>query len=187
MTSNDGQITVEERERALKLLDDSERAFLAEIDAVSDVQWCYVSSPVAWSVAQIAEHILLSQNLIFSIIQRTLAGEPDPDWKTKTAGKQEVLERILPERVGRARAPERLMPTGKMTREEVRDHFRKTKSAVEAFVKTTEQPLKAYTHDNPFPVFGTLSAYDWLLYIPLHTTRHLRQIAEVKSSETWPK
>jgi hypothetical protein len=32
-----------------------------------------------------------------------------------------------------------------------------------------------------------LNAYQWLIYLPLHTERHDKQIAEVKASPGYPK
>jgi hypothetical protein len=46
--------------------------------------------------------------------------------------------------------------------------------------------LKEHTADHPFAVFGTLNAYQWLIYIPLHNIRHNQQIAEVKASAGYP-
>jgi hypothetical protein len=46
--------------------------------------------------------------------------------------------------------------------------------------------LKQYTVEHPFPVFGTLNAYQWLIYVPLHTMRHDKQIAEVKATAGYP-
>jgi hypothetical protein len=48
-------------------------------------------------------------------------------------------------------------------------------------------PLKEHTVDHPFPIFGTLNAYQWLIYIPLHNMRHDQQIAEVKASPGFPQ
>ena len=47
-------------------------------------------------------------------------------------------------------------------------------------VGETHLALKEFTLAHPFPVFGTLNAYQWLIYVPLHTLRHNKQIAELK-------
>src|SRR5262249_2581884 len=120
----DAKMTAEEREKALKLLDDSEREFLSQIEGVSDAQWSYHNSPFQWSVGQIAEHIVLAQDAIFAIVRNSLEGKPDPDWRKKTEGKEAVLQRVLPERVGRASAPRPLIPKGKMTRQEIIERFK---------------------------------------------------------------
>jgi hypothetical protein len=39
--------------------------------------------------------------------------------------------------------------------------------------------------DNAF--FGTLNGYHWLIYAPLHTMRHDKQIAEVKGTAGYPQ
>ncbi len=44
--------------------------------------------------------------------------------------------------------------------------------------------LKEHTRDNPF--FGTLNAYHWLIYAPMHTLRHVKQMLEVKGTAGYP-
>jgi len=39
---------------------------------------------------------------------------------------------------------------------------------------------------HPFPIFGTLNTYQWLIFVPLHTFHHDKQIAEVKASPRYP-
>ena len=51
-----------------------------------------------------------------------------------------------------------------------------------AFALETTATLAEHTRDHFRPVYGTLNAYQWLLYIPLHNLRHNQQIAEVASS-----
>jgi hypothetical protein len=177
----------DERAKAVKLILDSRKDFLAAVEKLTDAQWNYRPSPFKWSVALTAEHIALTQERLFGLIQLSLSQKPNPDWEAKTAGKEQVLERILPSRTGRAQAPGEVRPTGKLSRAEVMESFNKGYDKVLAFAEKTDQPLKAHTYDNPFPVFGTLNAYDWLLYIPFHTTRHLKQIEEIKASAGYPK
>jgi len=62
----------------------------------------------------------------------------------------------------------------------------KQRVAIVKFVTDTQLPIKEHTADHPFPVFGTLNAYDWLVYVPLHTIRHDKQIAEVKATAGYP-
>jgi hypothetical protein len=64
-------------------------------------------------------------------------------------------------------------------------YLEKQRSEMVKFARETDAPLKQYTIDNPF--FGTLNAYHWLIYAPLHTMRHDKQIAEVKATAGYPK
>jgi hypothetical protein len=184
---SDAHITKEEREKAINLLFESQKEFLDSVQNLSQQQWDYRPSPFKWSVGLVAEHIALTQDRLFSVIERSLNGQPDPDWKAKTAGKEALLERILPTRTGRAQAPVEVRPTGKLSREEILNQFKKSRERIIDFAQKTDLPLKAYTFDNPFPIFSTLNAYDWLLYVPFHTTRHVKQIEEVKASPGFPK
>jgi DinB superfamily len=181
------RMTHDERAKVIKLLLDSQKEFLNAVEEISDTEWNYRPSPSEWSVGLVAEHIVLTQDAIFSIIEKSLAQTPNPDWESKTAGKEKVLERVLPNRTGRAQAPIAVRPSGKLKCDEIIKQFKQSRSKILEFAERTGLPLKAHTYDNPFPIFNTLNAYDWLLYIPLHTTRHNKQIAEVKASAGYPK
>jgi hypothetical protein len=184
---SDPHMTKEERAKAIKMLLDSQKEFLDAIENVSDAQWNYRPSPLRWSVGLVAEHIMLTQDRLFSVVERALAQTPNPDWESKTAGKEQLLERVLLNRTGRVQAPVEVRPTGKLSRDEIIKRFKQSNAKIMAFAEKTDLPLKAHTLDNPFPVLNTLNAYDWLLYIPLHTGRHNKQIAEVKASPGYPK
>jgi len=54
-------------------------------------------------------------------------------------------------------------------------------------INDADTPLKSHTSEHPAAVFGTLNAYQWLIYIPLHNIRHNQQIVELKSSPSFPK
>jgi hypothetical protein len=181
------KMTPEERAKIIKSLEESQKELLAAIEGLSDTQWNYKPSPFKWSVGEVAEHIALSEDLLFGAVERALAAKPDPDWETKTKDKVELLERILPNRVGRAQAPEMIQPRGKMTRAEIIAHFKQARAKTIKFAEQTDLPLKAHTLDHPFRVFSTLNAYQWLSYIPLHHIRHNKQLAEVKANAAFPK
>jgi uncharacterized damage-inducible protein DinB len=183
---SDPRMTPEERAKVVKLMKDSQKEYLDLLANVSDAQWNYKPSPLRWSVGQVAEHIVLVENRIFAIIQRAIAQKPNPDWESKTAGKDQTLERVLPARVGKAQAPLEIQPSGKLSREEVIKRFNEIRAKCLEFAEKTDLPLKQHTFDNPFPVFNTLNAYDWLLYIPFHNLRHDKQIAEVKAASGYP-
>ena len=111
---------------------------------------------------------------------------PNPDWETKTRGKTEFLEKVMVDRSHKAQAPEAIQPQSKLSRDEVIQRYKEGRARAIKFIEETQVPLKEHTADHPFPVFGTLNAYQWLIYIPLHNMRHDQQIAEVKASAGFP-
>jgi uncharacterized damage-inducible protein DinB len=186
--SGDGKLTPEERAKAIKMLLDSQNEFLSYVEKLSDAQWNARPIPFKWTVGETAEHIALAEGLLFAAMERALAAPINPDWETRSAGKEAVLDNILAARKGKAQAPEPIQPLKrKMSRTEIMTLFKEGRAKTLKFIETTDQPLKAHTLDHPFPIFGTLNAYQWLLYIPAHNLRHNKQIAEVMSNPAFPK
>lgn len=185
--AGDPHLTSDERAKAVQLLIDSQQEFLDAVENLSEVQWSYKPAPDRWSIGDVAEHILLAEGLLFSAVQAALAAQPNPEWETKTAGKTEFLEKVLVNRTTKAQAPEPLQPSGKLTRAEIISRFKEVRATTLKFAQETNAPLKEHTLDHPAPAFGTLSAYQWLVYIPLHHRRHNQQIAEVKAAADFPK
>jgi hypothetical protein len=179
-------MTKEERDKAIKLLLDSQKETLDAIKGLSDAQWNYKPSPEKWSAGEVAEHIWLAESLLFGAIERALATPENAAWEEQTKGKNERVEQILLNRTGKAQAPEQIKPTGK-TRAEIMKGLEEARAKTLKYAKETQLPLKSHTLDHPFKVFGTLNAYQWLIYIPLHNLRHNQQIMEVKASPGFPK
>jgi hypothetical protein len=179
-------LTADERAKAIGLLKQSQADFLAAIDGLTEQQWTFKAGPDRWSIGETAEHIVLAERQLFEALKRTLASPPNPDWEAKTARKAAFLERVLTDRSYKAQAPESIRPAG-MTRAQVIEGYKTARARTLKFAEETDLPLKELTSEHPLPVFNTLNAYDWLLYIPLHNMRHDLQIAEVKASPGYPK
>jgi hypothetical protein len=182
----DAHMTPEERMKVLNWLDESHKEFLSAIDGVTAEQWKWKPAQDRWSVGEVAEHVVLAEALLFGAVQRGVHSAPNPDWEAKTKGKTELIERVMAPRLGKAQAPETIVPKGGMTPDEVRATFDKQREAIVKFARETNVELKQFTVEHPMPVFNTLNAYQWLIYIPLHTMRHDKQIAEVKATPGYP-
>jgi hypothetical protein len=176
LQASDGNITAAERAHAVKLLQDSQKEFLSLVDGLTEEQWNYKPGPDRWSVGETAEHIVLAEGGLFGGVERALAAPPNPD-----------CEKVMVDRSHKAEAPEQIVPHGKLSHQEVIQRYKIVRAKTLKFAEETEVPLKEHTAEHPFPVFGTLSAYQWLIYIPLHNMRHDQQIAEVKASPGFPK
>ncbi len=182
----DAHMSAEERARILNWLEESRQEFLAAIDGLSAEQWKWKAAPRRWSVAETAEHVVLAEAALFGNVRKAVSSPPNPAWEEKTKGKTELIERVMAPRLGKAQAPESLVPQGGMTPAQVRQRFEKQRAEIVKFATETQVALKEQTADHPFPVFGTLNAYQWLIYTPLHTMRHDKQIAEVKATAGYP-
>ncbi|MBI1788689.1 MAG: DinB family protein [Acidobacteria bacterium] len=183
----DAHMSREEREKAIRWLNESRTEFLQLVQDLSDEQWKWKPAPERWSVGEVAEHILLSEGALFGRVREALANPPNPDWEKKTAGKAEFLEKVMPSRVRRAQAPEEIQPRGNLTRAEIMSRYAEVREKSLRFIEETQASLKDHTVEHPFPVFNTLNAYQWFIYIPLHNMRHDKQIEEVKATPGFPK
>lgn len=184
-------LTAEEHAELIRLLDESFDKLMGLITGLSDAQWNFKQNPDRWSVGECAEHIVRSETALLESAKRALSGEPDPEWAERTKGKTDLLRRIMPNRqpmgAGGATAPVEIRPSEKWERGKAIAEFYKIRGEVRGYAETIDRPIKEYTEEHPFPVFGWLSAHDWLIYIPLHTIRHSRQIIEVQEDENYPK
>jgi hypothetical protein len=170
----------------LNWLDQSHKEFIASIQGVSYARWNWKPAPERWSVGETAEHIVLAEALLYSFVQKALAAPRNSAWEQQTKGKTELLLRVMPSRTQKAQAPEPAAPRGGHTPAQVQGRFEKQRVVIAQLAAEPELPWMEHTAEHPFPLFGTLSAYQWLLSIPLHTIRHGKQIAEVKAAPGYP-
>ncbi len=182
----DVHMTPEERTKVLNWLEESRKEFLAAIDGVSGEQWKWRPAPERWSVGETAEHIVLAEAALFGNVKKAVASPANSAWEDQTKGKTEFIERVMAPRLGKAQAPEPLVPRGAMTPAQIKERFEGQRAEIVKFAAETDVALKEHTVEHPFPVFGTLNAYQWLIYAPLHTMRHDKQIAEVKATPGYP-
>jgi uncharacterized protein (DUF1778 family) len=186
----DGRLTEAEKTEMLSMLDTTAKDFLALIENVTEEQWKWKSSPDRWSVGECAEHVILSERMLYQTALDALKTPPDPEWASKTDGKVDFLKQVMPNRnpggAGGAKAPQEIVPEGNLTKEDVVRRFNESRAEIRAFVAALDQPAKEHIVVHPFKVFGPLNAYDWLIYVPLHTIRHSRQIVEVQETAGYP-
>lgn len=180
-------LTTEEREAALKSLQATHDAFLKSIAGLSEKQWKFKPAPDRWSVAEVAEHIAVSESTIFGMVQGKVMTSPaTPEKRAEVAGKDEIILTKVPDRSRKAQAPEFLKPTNRWATEaELTKAFEDSRKATMDYVRTTNDDLR--DHFGPHPLLGPLDAYQWILLISAHSERHTKQIEEVKADPNFPK
>lgn len=178
-------LTQKERDYAVKYLEETRDKFLASVEGLSEAQWKYKPAPDRWSVAEVAEHIALSEGIILQLVTDRVMKTPAARPPVGSATDESVVKGIT-DRSGKFQAPEMLKPTGKWaTREELTKDFLAGRGKTVAYVKETQDDLRA--HSAPHPVLKTIDAYQWLLLLAAHSARHTAQIEEVKADPNFPK
>src|SRR5438093_9739294 len=61
-------LTQHDRDSLLKHLQQTRQAFLDSISGLSDAQWTFREGPDRWSIAEVAEHIAISETTILRLV-----------------------------------------------------------------------------------------------------------------------
>lgn len=187
LTAEDGDLTKDEARRLVDMMLSSQRDFIAALESTPAGAWNWKPAPDRWSVAECAEHIVRTERTLFETAKRALAAPADTEWREKTAGKADLITRVMPDRSGPgAQAPQEVRPTENLSRIEVLAQFHRTRAELLELLQRDDLPLHRHLEEHPFPIFGWLSAYEWTIYVPLHTIRHTKQILEVQGTDGFP-
>jgi hypothetical protein len=168
-------------------MNQTKKDFLKSIKGVSEVQWKFKAAPDRWSIAEVAEHITLSEDFIGGNIKDKMMKETaTAEQKEKTKGKEDQIVQMVTDRSRKAQAPEQLKPAGKFANaKEVAKLFSEKRDANIKWAKATGEP-ELRNHIAPGPI-GELDTYEWLLFMAAHSKRHTLQIEEVKADPNYPK
>jgi len=173
-----------DRHKAVTYLEETRAKFLKSIEGLSEAQWKFKAGPDRWSIAEVAEHIAISESTIMDLIQKQMLQAPP-----KKAGEGITDEKLIAgvtDRSQKAQAPEMLKPVNKWaTREALVKDFNAARDKNVAWVKSTTEDLRA--HAAPHPAFGPLDVHQWILLLAGHSARHTAQIEEVKTAAGYPK
>jgi len=186
-TQETGTLTKAERDEAVRYLEETRKKFLESVEGLSEEQWKFKSAPDRWSVAEVAEHIALSEQTLNGIVMEKIMKSPAaPEKKGETKGKEAIIKEKIPDRSTKAQAPEMLKPTGRWkTQADLVKDFQASRDTAINYIKTTQEDMRAHIYPNP--VLKELDAYQWMLFMAAHTERHTTQISEVKADPNFPK
>jgi uncharacterized damage-inducible protein DinB len=179
-------LTQEERDFAVRHLEQSRKAFLTAIEGLTPAQWTFKPAPGGWSVGEAAEHVAVAEFMLLEFVQKKLLLTPvDAALAEKARGNDEkVIARQL-DRSQKVKTAEFLEPRSRWSQQNLADEFHRRRNATLAFVRTTQEDLRA--HARPDPNLGAVDCYQTVLAISAHTLRHTAQIAEVKAHPGYPK
>jgi uncharacterized damage-inducible protein DinB len=182
----DTTLTDAERRDLTARLERSRTGLFDLVDGLSDAQWNYKAGPDRWSIAEVWEHIIVTEQMIAGMLTGPLLTAPAAD--TSAAHRAQVAGAItgfMADRTKKAPAPEMVVPARRWTTPAaLRKAFADTRAATLSYVAETRAPVRL--HALPHPAFGAMDGYQWLLMVATHADRHAAQIVEVKADAGFP-
>ncbi|MFP2995088.1 DinB family protein [Spongiivirga sp. MCCC 1A20706] len=184
-TNADSKLTQAERTKAVEHLTKTHDHLLKAVEGLSKEQLNYKPSNNVWSVAECVEHITISENSLFNLMQGLLkskdkAATTKPE---KTTPDDEVIAMMV-DRSNKVKTSEPFEPSGRFgSYEETLTAFKKKRASNIEFIKNTEADLRGRFQQMPF---GTLDAYQLMLFLSAHAERHVLQIEELLADDEFP-
>lgn len=177
-------LTKAERKFAVKLLRETKEDLLKHTKGLSPFQLNFKPDAETWSVAECVEHIAISENIFNASFRKALEEPAD------VAGRKEVrltdgaVVKMITDRSYKVKTSEPFLPSGKFASfEETLNEFTARRDNHIRYVQETTDDLRS--HYNDFP-FGKIDAYQTILFMAGHSSRHIEQIKELKTHPAFP-
>lgn len=176
-------LTQVEREHAVQYLNETRNGVIQAVKGLSDAQWKFKPGPDRWSIAEIVEHLALTEDLISQKVLVNLktapAGSADRDPKQVDA----MILKAMPDRTTKYQAPQPIVPTGRWTPSQALNHLLESRAQTIVLFQSLPDPRQ---HVIAHPAFGPLDGYEWVVAAAGHSARHTQQILEVKADPSFP-
>lgn len=180
------KLTDDERKMAIKHLTETRDHMSKVLDGLTEEQLNFKPEEEAWSIAECAEHLAISENAFGGLIQKTVAAGPNPALKDSLKFKDDQLMGMIVDRSNRVKTSEPFEPSGKFGSHEatVKAFIDKRNEHI-AYIGSTEDDLRnRFNSDLPF---GTIDGLQLIIFTAGHTERHVKQMEEIMANKLFPQ
>lgn len=181
----DTTLSAEERKFAVDQLTQSKEHLLKSVKGLSADQLNFKATPTSWSIAECAEHIAISEGMIWGMVDGALKQAADPTKRSEIKMSDAQIVGMITDRTNKVKTKEMFEPSNKFGSHAgaVKEFVAKRDGHVE-YVKTTQDDLRNRYSTLPF---GTIDTYQVILFLASHSERHTKQIEEVLANVNFPK
>lgn len=174
-----------DKEMVLEALAVNSESFHDMIEGLTPEQLAFQESPDRWSIAGIAEHIVITETFFESTIQEVLASEPMVHAADSGATDEQIVA-AMADRTQKFQAPDIAQPTGKYTTaDEILADFDARRAMTVEMVNNADVDLRSVGSEHP--ALGMLDGAQWVLFVASHADRHLDQMQQVKDHADYPQ
>lgn len=150
------------------------RRIYEQVEDLSDEQARQRPAPKIWSVAEIVEHMSMSEGRMVALLKKMVGQEIAAAVNAGSAAPISI-QMMTDRATEKFTAPSFLHPTGDVP---LSSSLAKLRGSREALLGLRPQvEATDYSHITfPHPVFGPLNLYQWLAAVEFHECKHLDQI-----------
>jgi hypothetical protein len=178
------KLTDEEREIAVDKLSGTHDFMMTTLEGLSDAQLNFKTSPESWSIAECVEHLTISEHAFAELLKTTLTTAPDEAMRAAATMKDGEIYTMISSREQKVKTSEAFEPSGKFgSQEETLNALTAKRMEHIEFIKTSEDDFRNHFKEMPF---GTIDAYQMVLFMAGHTERHTKQMMEIMENENFP-
>ncbi|HTX37823.1 MAG TPA: DinB family protein [Bryobacteraceae bacterium] len=172
-------------------IDQTRNGLIAAVQGLSEVQWTFQPAPECWSIAQILEHIVVTQEVVLDSLLPRLAGAPPAPANHNPDVVDALIVTRFAERSRKFQGPKAVLPAGRWTPAECLSRLDANCVRLHQYLEATpglrehaveSLPLKAISDG----AYQFMDGYQWMLAMAAHTQRHTLQILEVKADANFP-
>jgi hypothetical protein len=183
---NISTLTKKERRFAKDHLKDTKKELIKTVNGLSAAQLSYKADSTRWSVEDCLKHIAMAEMGIWKSVTDGLSQPANPEKRADIKMTDEQLVKGVQDRSSKFQAPEALQPqnTNFKSAAEALASFKENRNKLINYIDDTQEDMR--NHVINFPV-GVVDAYQLVLLISAHSSRHTLQIKEIIADPNFPK
>lgn len=185
-TLTDNSLDSKERKFAVNHLKETKNDLLKSVKGLSETQLNFKSSPDRWSIKECFYHIILTENGLWRMFEATMKEPTTPEKRADIKVSDGEVVKMITDRTQKRTAAEPFLP-GKASWNsfaEAMDAFKQSRATHLKYTKTTTEDLRNHVFAMPF---GSIDAYQFILFMSAHSSRHTQQIKEIKANPNFPR
>lgn len=184
-TAETFKLTDAEREMAVKELVHSQDEMLLALDGLSEAQLNYKPDDETWSLAEITEHLAITENGIFGMLEQSLKTPADPSKRGEVKMTDEQILGFIEDRSTKVKTSKEMEPSSQFGDfNATLKVFKDSRESHIDYLKNTDDDLRNHYAQMPF---GTLDGLQVVLFMSGHTDRHVQQMHELMSASNFPE
>jgi len=169
------KILLANKEQVLTYLESTTKELKESLSSFNEEQINISPAEESWTAGQVAEHVLKSE----SGLSRILTGKTGPT-NRRPDEKNDLIESIFLDFSTKMKSPDFIIPSdGPHNKELLIQNMSNNRKNLIGLVRDLD--LSPTCYDFALPGMGEFTRLEWLCFIISHSTRHIRQLKNIKA------